>query len=144
MMLAPTRLEYTVHASGLTTAFLRELQHRKLVARRCPTCRKVFIPPRGSCPTCAVQTTEPVEVAQQGTITAFSVIRIPFEGQVLTPPYACAHVLLDGADVPLLHIIGECDVNDVRVGQRVDAVWAEEIKPTLASIRYFKPILEAD
>jgi uncharacterized OB-fold protein len=83
---------------------------------------------------------EHVEVAQVGTVTAFSVIRIPFEGQVLQPPYACAHVVLDGADVPLLHILGECDVDTVCVGMRVVAVWVDDIQPTLASIRYFKPI----
>ena len=81
-----------------------------------------------------------VELAQIGTVTAFSVIRIPFEGQVLEPPYACAHVLIDGADVPLLHILGECAVDAVAVGLRVEAVWAEQIEPTLASIRYFRPI----
>ena len=83
---------------------------------------------------------EEVEVAQVGTVTAFSVIRIPFEGQVLDPPYACAHVQLDGADTPLLHIIGECPVDDVQIGLRVQAVWADVIEPTLASILYFKPV----
>jgi uncharacterized OB-fold protein len=69
------------------------------------------------------------------------VIRIPFEGQVLDPPYACAHVLIDGADVPLLHILGECPVDEVTVGLRVEAVWATELTPTLGSIRYFRPVV---
>ena len=139
MMRAPTRIEYTVYAGAITADFLRDLQLQKIVGRRCPECSKVYVPPRGACPTCGVAVRDAVPVAQQGTVTAFSVIRIPFEGQVLEPPYACAHVLLDGADVPLLHIIGECPVDDVRVGLRVEATWADPIEPTLASIRYFRP-----
>jgi hypothetical protein len=80
----------------------------------------------------------------RGTVTTFSVVRIPFEGQLLAPPYACAHVVLDGADVPLLHIIGECDVDLVRIGMRVEPVWASPIEPTLASVRYFRPVGEPD
>jgi uncharacterized OB-fold protein len=140
MMRAPTRIEYRVHAGAITADFLRDLLNKELVGRRCPVCAKVYIPPRGACPTCGVAVTDPVTVAQQGVVTAFSVIRIPFEGQALDPPYACAHVLLDGADVPLLHIIGECPVDDVGVGLRVEAVWADPVEPTLASIRYFRPI----
>ena len=140
----PTRVSYTVRAGAVTRAFLGALAERRLVGRRCPACEHVFVPPRGSCPTCAVALGEPVEVASVGTVTAFSVIRMPFEGQQLEPPYACAHVLLDGADVPLLHIVGEQDVGELRVGLRVEAVWAEVIEPTLASIRYFRPTGEPD
>lgn len=139
LMRTPTRVQYTVWAGDMTADFLSALQEKRLVGRRCPTCRNVYVPPRGSCPTCAEALTDHVEVAQVGTVTAFSVVRIPFEGQALTPPYACAHVLLDGADVPLLHIVGECDVDDVRVGLRVEAIWDQKIEPTLASIRYFRP-----
>jgi len=140
MMRAPTRLEYTVWAGSITRDFLRGIMEKKLIGRRCPGCAKVYVPPRGACPTCGVAVTEAVELPQIGTVTAFSVIRIPFEGQVLEPPYACAHVLIDGADVPLLHILGQCDVDSVDVGMRVEAVWAEQPEPTLASIRYFRPI----
>ena len=141
---APVRLEYLVKAGDNTVGFLQGILEKKLIGKRCPSCRKVYMPPRGSCPICVVAMVEPVEVAQKGTVTTFSIVRFPFEGQVLTPPYACAHILLDGADVPLLHVVGDCDVDTVRMGMRVEAVWAEDIQPTLASVRYFVPIDEPD
>jgi len=141
---SPVRIEYEVAAGTVTSRFLDGILEGRLEGRRCPSCEKVYIPPRGSCPTCAVPTSEPVDVGPRGTVTTFSVIRIPFEGQVLTPPYACAHVLLDGADVPLLHIVGECDVDEIRMGMRVETVWADELKPTLESVRYFRPVDEDD
>jgi uncharacterized OB-fold protein len=139
-MLVPTRIEYTVTAGQGTQHFLAALLEKRLLGARCGGCSKVYVPPRGSCPTCALPVSDWVEVSPVGTVTAFSVIRIPFEGQALDPPYACAHVLLDGADVPLLHILGGCDVETVQVGLRVEAVWADIMEPTLASIRYFKPL----
>ena len=142
--LAPTRVEYLVTAGKVTAEFLRGILKRELNGRRCPSCGRVYIPPRGACPIDGVPTTELVPLSQRGTVTTFSVIRFPFEGQVLTPPYACAHIVLDGADVPLLHIIGDVDVNAVRMGMRVEAVWAEDLQPTLASVRYFRPVDEPD
>ena len=141
---SPTVLRYEVTAGEVTTRFLSGILQKKLLGQRCPACQKVYLPPRGSCPTCAVPTTDAVEVGPRGTVTTFSVVRLPFEGQILPPPYACAHVVLDGADVPLLHIVGDCDVNTVRIGMRVEAVWAAVIEPTLASVLYFRPIDEPD
>ncbi len=142
--LAPVRLDYVVTACSVTGAFLEAILERRLVGRRCPACEKVYLPPRSACPTCAEPTIEQVEVGPKGTVTTFSVVRFPFEGQVLEPPYACAHVLVDGTDTPLLHIVGDCDVDTVRMGMRVQAVWADPLMPTLASVRFFAPIDEPD
>ena len=144
LLRTPTCLAYQVTAGEVTTRFLTAIMERKLVGQRCPACRKVYIPPRGSCPTCAVPTAQAVAVGPCGTVTTFSIVRLPFEGQLLDPPYACAHVVMDGADVPLLHIIGECAVEHVRIGMRVEAVWAAELAPTLASVRYFRPVDQPD
>ena len=32
----------------------------------------------------------------------------------------------------------------MRMGMRVEAVWADELKPTFASVRYFRPVNEPD
>ena len=141
---AHTRLSYEVYAGTNTAQFLDAIMDGRLEGRQCPVCLKVYVPPRGSCPTCIVALGKGVPVGPGGTVTTFSVIRIPFEGQVLTPPYACAHILMDGADVPLLHIVGGCEVDSVRIGMRVGPMWAEDLKPTLASIHYFHPIDEPD
>ena len=136
---SPTRLAYQVAAGPTTERFLRGILERRILGLRCPKCTKVYVPPRGACPTCAVPCSEEVELPHTGTVTTFCVVNIPFEGQLLEPPYACGHVVLDGADVPILHLVGGCDVAQVRMGLREKAVWSEEPRPTLASIRYFAP-----
>ena len=52
-------------------------------------------------------------------MTTFAIINIPFAGQRIKPPYVAAYVLLDGADIPFLHLVTEIDAADVRMGMRV-------------------------
>jgi uncharacterized OB-fold protein len=148
ILASPVRLSYTLSAGQALTRFLRPLVYARIIGQRCPRCRKVFVPPRGSCPTCGVATSEEVPVADTGTVTTFAVINIPFEGraQELALPYVCAYILLDGADVPILHLIQEIPVAEVRMGLRVQAVWApiEQRTPSLTSIRHFRPSAEPD
>ena len=136
--LAPTRLTYEIPASRVTSEFLRALVERRFVGRRCPSCLAVYVPPRGACPTCAVPLAESVQVGPGGVVTAYSLVAFSFEGQLLEPPYACAHVLLDGADVPLLHLVGGCAPEAVHNGLRVAPVWNDPA-PTLLSVRFFRP-----
>ncbi len=143
-LLGPVKLHYTIHAGDVTGTFLEALLEGRLEGRRCPDCHKVYVPPRSICPTCAARCTETVTVGPNGTVTTFSIVRFPYEGQRLEPPYACAHILLDGADVPLLHIVGGCSVDVLRMGLRVTPVWSEVPEPSLASVRYYRPSDEPD
>ena len=54
---------------------------------------------------------------------------------------------LDTKDVsPMSHVLQECDLENVRMGMRVQAVWVDpdELSASVESIRYFKPIDEPD
>lgn len=143
---SPTRIDYQHTASANLSAFLISVGKRQFIGSRCPSCAKVYVPPRGSCPCCAVAMSERVNLPDTGTVTMFCVVNVPFEGQVLKPPYACAHVLLDGADLAIFHLVGGCAVQDVRMGMRVRALWVpeSEMTPSLDSIRWFEPTGEPD
>lgn len=142
----PVRLEYTVYAAAPLARFLRAIEDKRIIAEQCPACAKVFVPPRGSCPTCAVPTENPRELGDTGTVTTFCVVNFPFPGQVLKPPYATACILLDGADLPIFHLVGGVSGDEVRMGMRVRAEWLPdgERGPTMESIRYFVPTGEPD
>jgi uncharacterized protein len=143
---SPIRLDYTVTAGQHLSSYLRAIAQRRLIGGRCPSCTKVYVPPRGGCPTCGVPTTDEVELADTGTVTTFCVIRIPFEAAPFPPPYVAIAVLLDGASIPIFHLLRGVPPDQVRMGTRVRAVWAPdaELAPTLASIRWFEPSGEPD
>ena len=146
VMPAPMRLDYTVTAGRYLARYLRALAERRIVGGRCPACAKVYLPPRAACPTCLVPADQEVEVADRGTVTTFCVIRIPFGNMPFPPPYVAASVLLDGADLPLMHLVRGLEPDQVRMGLRVRALWVadDQLGPTLESIRWFEPTGEPD
>jgi uncharacterized protein len=146
MMSAPVRLHYEHTASPEESRFLRGLADGRLLAQRCPACGKVYIPPRGACPTDGVPTTDEVELPDRGIVTTFCVVNVDYPGQRVSAPYVAAAVLLDGADIPFQHLILGCDPGEVRMGMRVRAEWKprEEWGTTLENIDHFRPTGEPD
>jgi hypothetical protein len=145
-IVTPSRVDYTYSIGGAAARFFLHLKEGRIVGQRCTKCHRVYVPARAICPRCGVPTDEEVEVAGKGTVTTYCVVRVPSENIDLKLPYTAAHILLDGADIPFFALIQECDAADVRMGMRVEAVWApkEEWETSLANIRYFRPIDEPD
>ena len=126
-----TTVEYRVpDPSPLNVYFAEQLAKGRIVGHKCPQCGKVYMPPRGYCPLCVVETTakDEVEVADRGTVTTFSVITpLQYQGQEETDDYVQATILLDGSDTTIMvaHLDGVA-IADVHSGLRVRAVWAPE------------------
>lgn len=142
----PARLDYRFTAGTATSRFLRGIAEKRILAQRCPVCRKVYVPPRGSCPTDGIATEEEVELPHTGIVTTYCVVNVQFYGQEIEVPYVCATVLLDGADIGLFGLVQEVPFDQVRMGMRVEAVWVpdDQLSTNLASIKYFKPTGEPD
>ncbi|MGW1679303.1 Zn-ribbon domain-containing OB-fold protein [Saccharopolyspora sp. NPDC002376] len=146
MITSPVHLHYQHSASPEESRYLRGLAEGRLLGQRCPECGKVYIPPRGACPTDGVPTEEEVELPDTGIVTTFCIVNVPFLGQRIKPPYVSAYVLLDGADIPFLHLVLGCAADEVRMGMRVRAEWKprEEWNYTLQNIDHFRPTGEPD
>ncbi len=142
--LAPIHLDYTVTPGAALSRSLSALLERRILGGRCGICSKVYVPLRGACPTCGVPLAEDVDLPATGTLTTFCVINIPFKGQGLKPPYVAGAIILDGADIPLFHLIGGIAPDEVRMGMRVKALWRDEPIPSLEAIERFEPTGEAD
>lgn len=124
-IVTPARLDYTYSPGRAQSAYLEALAGRRVVGERCPSCRKVYVPPRGACPTCGVATIERVEVGPRGTVTTFCVVNIKAKNLDIEVPYVYAHIALDGADLALHARIGGIPYDQVRMGLRVEPVWSE-------------------
>ena len=128
-----TAVEYKIpEPSLLSVHFGEQLAKGRIIGHKCPQCGKVYMPPRGYCPLCVVETTEAdeVEVANVGTITTFSVITpLQYQGQEETEDYVQATLLLDGADTTIMVMrMDGIAISDVRMGMRVRAVFPSEGK----------------
>jgi uncharacterized protein len=146
MITTPVELSYLHSASAEESRYLRGLAEGRLLGQRCPRCRKVYVPPRGACPTDGVPTEEEVELPDRGIVTTFCIVNVPFLGQRIKPPYVAAYILLDGADIAFLHLVLGCAADEVRMGMRVEAAWKprEQWGTTLENIDHFRPTGEPD
>lgn len=120
---APARLDYTYSPGRAQSRYLAALAGHRTVGERCPSCRKVYVPPRGACPTCGVATRDQVEVGPKGTVTTFCIVNIKAKNLDIDVPYVYAHIALDGADLALHARIGGIPYDEVRMGLRVEPVW---------------------
>lgn len=133
---------YTWTTGPAASKFLTALRDdKKIWAVRCPSCKKVYIPPQEFCGACYVDATEWIECADEGTITAFTIFHKEIPEQPLKPPYAYALIRLDrNPDTDLVHIVSETDLSKLKNGMRVKAVWKEEREGSILDIKHFKPI----
>lgn len=96
-----------------TEYFWNAAKEGLLCIKRCTSCKEPHWYPRALCPFCMGDTVW-ASVSGSGTIYSVSVTRRP--GPV---PYAIAYVTLDEG-VTLLTNIVDCDLDSLRIGQRVD------------------------
>jgi uncharacterized OB-fold protein len=146
MIVTPVSLTIQHTASHEESAYLRAIAEGKLLGAKTGEHGKVYFPPHGADPATGLPTTDFVELPDKGTVTTFAIINIPFQGQRIKPPYVAAYVLLDGADIPFLHLVADIDAHEVRMGMRVEAVWRprEEWDFGIDNIEYFRPTGEPD
>ncbi|MFE0427336.1 OB-fold domain-containing protein [Streptomyces sp. NPDC058953] len=127
-IVTPARLDYTHTPGRAQTRHLEALAGHRITGERCPSCRKVYVPPRGACPTCGVATTDQVDVGPRGTVTTFCVVNIKARNLDIEVPYVYAHIALDGADLALHGRIAGIPYDEVRMGLRVEPIWTGDAR----------------
>ncbi|MFO8057343.1 MAG: Zn-ribbon domain-containing OB-fold protein [bacterium] len=142
-----SRFPYSYSMGTIPSFFFRMLRDEKRIfGRRCPSCGKVYIPPRPVCGPCFKPTSEWVEVGPAGTLVAYTVVYFsfldPMTGKKRPVPYGYGMVKLDKADSRLQHFISESDPAKLRVGMRVTAVFAEERFGNFSDLVHFRPMEE--
>jgi len=133
----------TYSAGAVGSRFLIELRdNERIMGTRCPTCNLVYVPARSVCRDCFGKLSEWVEVSQKGTLLTYAVAYQPNPVQPLEPPVAYGIVQLDGADTGFVHMLGEVDPGQLKVGMKVKAVFKvkQERQASILDIKYFKPL----
>jgi len=131
----------TYTAGVVGSRFLTELRDKKrIMGTRCPECNHVYVPARSTCKYCFAELSEWVEVSDKGTLQTYTIECRSNAVQPSEPPIVYGIVQLDGADTGLVHMLGEVDLEQLRVGMRLQAVFREQRIASLLDIKYFKPV----
>ena len=126
--------------------YLASLKNAVILGSHCPSCRRIVVPPRTICEWCYRPMDEYVPLKDTGTVNTFSLCYVTWDVKRIKVPQIPAVIEIDGAS-PLhgiMHMLGEVNPEDVKVGMRVQAVWKppRERVGSINDIRYFKPIKE--
>ncbi len=128
-------------AGAVGSRFLIELRdNKRIMGIRCPTCNRVYVPARSVCKDCFAQLNEWVEVSDKGTLLTYTVCHQPNRVQPMEPPLVYGIIQLDGADNGFVHMLGEVDPEQLRIGMRVQAVFKDKREASILDIKYFKPL----
>ena len=145
-MSAPMRLDVVSefpykHSTGeVIGRFLAGLKEQKRIWGQRVAGQGVVVPPLGYSEVDASAGGEWVEVQPTGTVTAVAVVREPIANlHPVDRPFAFVLVKLDGADTALAHVVTD-DLDTLRVGARVAAVWAAERTGSIRDIECFRVV----
>ena len=131
----------TYSAGAIGSRFLIELRDKKrIMGTRCPACNRVYVPARSICKDCFGQLDEWVEVSDRGTVLTYAVDHESKPIQPMATPIVYGIIQLDGADTGFVHMLGEVDPDQLRVGMKVQAVFKEERVGNILDIKYFKSL----
>ena len=122
--------------------FLAGLKEQKAIWGQRVAGLGVVVPPLGYSEADGSAAGEWVEVGNAGVVTAAAVVHEPIAGfHPCERPFAFVLVKLDGADTALAHIVTE-RLERLRVGSRVEAVWADDAarRGTILDIAAFRVV----
>src|SRR6266851_3970718 len=114
------------------------LADRRILGARAADGR-VHAPPFEYDPVTFAPPADLVDVGSEGSVTSWSWMPEPLEGQPLAHPFAWALIRLDGADTALLHAVDAGSATAMRTGMRVRVRWAASPVGNIRDIACFEP-----
>jgi uncharacterized OB-fold protein len=136
--------QYAWDAGVAIGRYLAGLKEGRLTGVRCNQCRRTVLPPRNFCEWCFRPMDYWVDLPDTGTVNTFSLCYVTWDMRYLTDPEIPAVIDIDGTRPPvgIMHMLGEVDPKEVKIGMRVQAVWKppEEREGSILDIVYFRPL----
>jgi len=131
---------YTWWTGETAGAFFMYIRDEKIImGRRCMKCNKTYVPPRKVCPVCFHDGMEWIEVAPEGVLESFTVVRRQLAALNRKVPVVFGLIKLDGADTAILHYVDAADIRKIKIGMRLKAKFNDERKGTIQDIACFVP-----
>jgi uncharacterized OB-fold protein len=130
--------DYTRSLGPVLGEFMTALAGRRILGSRGADGR-VHAPPFEYDPVTFAPPAGLVEVGPEGTVTSWTWVGAPLEGQPLAHPFAWALIRLDGADTAMLHAVDAGSAAAMATGMRVRARWAESPAGHIRDIACFDP-----
>jgi hypothetical protein len=136
--------QYAWDAGIAIGRYLAELKQGRIIGTRCHRCRRTVVPPRNFCEWCFRPMDEWVYLEDHGVVNTYSITYVRWDMVRVKEPIIPAVIEIAGASkgMGIMHLLGEVDPEEVKIGMEVKAVWkpAAERTGAITDIKYFKPV----
>ena len=122
------KMPYTLTPGRATGTFLAEIGAHRIAGSKFRKSGHVVVPAQDFCPLSGDAEFDFVEAPHTGTLTGFTETSAGLIGLVR----------IDGSDVDFPHRICGATYAELKVGQRVEAVWAEGVKDSMLALAGFR------
>lgn len=126
-------MPYTLTPGRAAGAFLAQIARRRLVGSKFKSSGTVVVPAQDFCPLTGDAEFDLVEAPPTGTLSAFTE----------TAQGLIGLVRIDGSDVDFAHRLVDTSYADLKIGLRVEAVWAADVKESILAVTGFRPAPDA-
>jgi len=134
-------MPYRYFQGRTASHFYVELRdHQRLLGMRCDRCSMTFMPPRDMCPKCFSRLNTWREVGPAGVLETWTTASYPLRIHPIKEPITYGIIRLDGADTGLVHLVGEVERRELKIGMRVEAVFKQKREGNILDIKYFRPV----
>lgn len=117
-------IDYRWSCGGVSPFFRALRDDGRILGSACPSCGKVWLPPRTTCSDCFVETAwKPV--GPGGRVVAATSVHFATSAFFRQVPFVCAYIHLDGADTAIMANITGMTLEEARPGARVRAEFRE-------------------
>jgi uncharacterized OB-fold protein len=137
------RGEFNFWVGLVMDKFYDGLQEKKFIGTKCSKCGKVFLPPRNRCGDCFAKAEEFIDLPETGVLKNFTetFYKVPErKARKMKKGAIVGMVQVDGADTSMLIPILNTTEADLKIGDKVKAVWGKRQKGIPADIAGFEPI----
>jgi uncharacterized OB-fold protein len=136
--------QYAWDAGIAIGRYLAELQQGRIIGTKCHRCRRTVVPPRNFCEWCFRPMDEWVYLEDHGVVNTYSITYVRWDMVRVKEPIIPTVIEIAGASkgMGIMHLLGEVDPEEVKIGMEVKAVWkpAAERTGAITDIKYFKPV----
>jgi hypothetical protein len=139
-------LDFALNLGEVDRKFFEGLREKKILANKCSSCGKKFVPAQAYCDDCFEKLDEWVEVDQQGEVISWTVTFREFRNMPDTP-FVSAAIRVGDSATGMLHFIKGIDYDEpediidrVHVGMDVQPVWKDDRTGDILDIEYFEPV----
>ncbi len=131
------KVPFCYSAGRVTSRFLVGLRDESVIyGIRCPSCGKIYVPPRSICGECLTKTQEWVELSGEGIVESYTEVQYKETVHPREAPFSIGLIKLDGADTGMVHLLS----NEVEIGTRVRAVFSNSRKGHILDISHFETV----